>query len=428
MTEQTAAGSAMGPAQVGERVELLDVLRGFAVFGILLVNVLFYSAPLAFAHGGQWDSAADRLARGAVVFLAEGKFYALFSFLFGMGLALQAERARSRGSRFVPLYLRRLAVLLLIGLIHAYLVWWGDILHIYALIGGWLLFFLKRTPKTILIWAVVCVLVPVLTLSLMGVASMSRRAEPAAARADAAAVQQRAGDAQSAEAVRVYTKGSYVEMTRQRARELQQEYSRIGLYVPQFFALFLLGLYAGRRGIFRDVEAHLPLIRRVMWVGLCVGGFGSLLYALRVELATRGVPVPLGFLLGAFNFVIAPALGFGYAAALTLLYRRQVWRARLSPLAAVGRMALSNYLFQTLVGTTIFYGYGLGLYGRVGPAVCLAIAGGIYLVQIPLSVWWLGRFRFGPAEWAWRSLTYLKLQPLFARRDFALQPAETADS
>src|SRR5215204_4346812 len=106
MAEQITAGdagSALSPARGGERVELLDVLRGFAVFGILLVNMLFYSAPLAYAHGGQWGGAVDRLARGAVVFLAEGKFYALFSFLFGMGLALQAERARARGSRFVPL-------------------------------------------------------------------------------------------------------------------------------------------------------------------------------------------------------------------------------------------------------------------------------------------------------------------------------------
>src|ERR1700749_1219602 len=108
MTEQTTvgtAGSALSPAQGTERVELLDVLRGFAVFGILLVNILTYSAPLAFVHGNQWNSATDRLARGAIVFLAEGKFYAPFSFLFGMGLALQAERAYSRGSRFVPLYL-----------------------------------------------------------------------------------------------------------------------------------------------------------------------------------------------------------------------------------------------------------------------------------------------------------------------------------
>jgi uncharacterized protein len=163
-----------------------------------------------------------------------------------------------------------------------------------------------------------------------------------------------------------------------------------------------------------------------MWVGLLVGGSGSLLYALTVELSSRGVPVPFGFVPGALNFVSAPALGFGYAAALMLLYRREVWRARLSPLAAVGRMALTNYLLQTLIGTTIFYGYGLGLYGRVGPALCLAIAVGIFLVQIPLSVWWLGRFRFGPAEWVWRSLTYLKPQPFLAARDFALTPAEKA--
>lgn len=415
----------LGPARGGERVELLDVLRGFAVFGILLVNVLLFSAPTAFAHGGQWEGAADRLARGAIVLLAEGKFYAVFSFLFGLGLVMQAERAASRGTRFAPLYLRRLAVLLLIGLIHAYLIWWGDILHIYALIGGWLLLFRKREPKTILIWAGALVLIPVLVLTITGAAGMIARAGQIAPRPAAAGVRQ-ARAAQAAEAVRVYTEGSYGEMVRQRVNELVREYSRMGLYAPHFLALFLLGLYAGRRGIFSDPEAHVALIRRVAWVGLGVGGCGSLLYALTVEVSSRGVPIPFGFMPGALNFVTAPALGFGYAAALTLLYRREVWRARLSPLAAVGRMALTNYLLQTLIGTTIFYGYGLGLYGRVGPALCLAIAVGVFLVQIPLSVWWLGRFRFGPAEWAWRSLTYLKPQPLLAGRDFALTPAERA--
>jgi uncharacterized protein len=412
-----AGAKSLGPVVDGERLELLDVVRGLAVCGILLVNMLLYSAPASFAHGGVWTSAADRLARGAIVLFAEGKFYSLFSFLFGLGLAVQMARAEARGARFAPLYLRRLTVLLLIGLIHAYLVWWGDILHIYAILGFWLLVFRKRAPGTILAWAAVCVLIPVLTTGVLGVAATLRRAGPTV-------VRPAEGETQATETVRVYARGSYGEMGRQRVKELAQEYSRMGLHAPHFFALFLLGLYAGRRDLFRNVEAHLPFIRRVMWIGLVVGLPGSLLFALKVEMTSRGQALPLGVLPGMLHFICAPALGFSYAAALALLYRRPGWATRLSPLAALGRMALSNYLLQTLVGTTLFYSYGLGLYGRVGPALCLALAAGTILVQIPLSVWWLGKFRFGPVEWLWRSLTYLKLQPFLARRDFDLLPSE----
>jgi uncharacterized protein len=116
-----------------------------------------------------------------------------------------------------------------------------------------------------------------------------------------------------------------------------------------------------------------------------------------------------------------PALCFFYAAALTLLAQRERWKIRLAPLAAVGRMALTNYLFQSLVFTTIFNSYGLGLYGKVGPALILALAVLIFTLQIPLSVWWLRRFRFGPAEWLWRTLTYGKLQPMRVQQPVPLK-------
>jgi uncharacterized protein len=151
-----------------------------------------------------------------------------------------------------------------------------------------------------------------------------------------------------------------------------------------------------------------------------------LLVALKVEMVSIGLRSPLNFWGNILFFLTAPALCFFYAAAITLLFQQRIWRERLSPLAAVGRMALSNYLLQTLIGTTLFYSYGLGLYGTVGPAFCLLLSVVIFLVQIPLSLWWLRRFSFGPVEWVWRSLTYLKLQPLLIRRDFELRPTESS--
>jgi uncharacterized protein len=423
-----AGGQSFVPTTKQDRIQALDVLRGFAVFGILLVNMLLYSAPAAYAHGNVWTSVPDRIARALVVLFAEGKFYALFSFLFGLGLAVQMSRAEARGISFVPLYVRRLTVLLIIGLLHAYLLWWGDILHIYALLGFWLLIFRKRAPKTILIWAGFFLLLPALILFVTGSIGMLRAMNPSGApRSPAVVAAQRAKrEGASKEIVNVYAKGTYDEIARQRVKDLRLEYSRMGLYAPHFFALFLLGLYAGRREIFRHAEAHLPFIRRVMWGGLIVGLCGNLLFALKVELASFGQPSPLNFLGNILFFLTAPALCFFYAASITLLFQQRIWRARLSPLAAVGRMALSNYLLQTLIGTTLFYSYGLGLYGTVGPAFCLLLSVVVFLVQIPLSLWWLRRFSFGPVEWAWRSLTYLKFQPLLIRRDFELQPTKTS--
>ena len=182
--------------------------------------------------------------------------------------------------------------------------------------------------------------------------------------------------------------------------------------------MFLLGLYAGRRRIFENIPAHLPLIRKVLWWGLGLGLVGNFVgYAYLYLIASTLFPDPT---VPSFTRVLVwlsfnigkPALGLSYASAIILLVQRKAWKIRLGPLAAVGRMALTNYLLQTLICTTIFYGYGLGLYGKVDPTLILVLSVFIFALQILLSVWWVRRFRFGPAEWLWRTLTYGKRQPM----------------
>jgi uncharacterized protein len=160
------------------------------------------------------------------------------------------------------------------------------------------------------------------------------------------------------------------------------------------------------------VQGNLPLWRKVFVWGAVLGIIGNLLY---VTLARTGNPLEptLISLLGMVGYIIgAPALSLCYASGLVLLTQNERWYARLAPLAAVGRTALSNYLLQTLIATSIFYGYGLGLYGQIGPAFGILLTLAIFGLQIPLSNWWVERFRFGPAEWLWRTLTYGKLQPM----------------
>jgi len=400
---------ALGPVLGRERIEVIDMLRGLAIFGILLVNMSAFSMPEDFPAGQVWPSLADRAVQELILFFAKGKFVALFSFLFGLGLAVQVMRAEARGARFVPVYLRRLLVLLLIGLAHTLLLWDGDILHTYALFGFPLLLFRKRPPKTLLVWAAVFLLIPMLLFAAAAGFTVYRRAHPQAL-SQVIVIDPAEDKKQMEEDLRIYSRGTYAEMVRRRASDLPSEiFILVGIL--DILALFLLGLYAGRRGIFHDVAAHLPLIRRVRWWGLGVGLVGNVVFVI------GGSPYPsltsVRQNVGAISLIISgPALGFFYASTMILLAQKEAWQRRLAPLAAVGRLALSNYLLQSLVCTTIFYSYGLGLYGKVRPVYGLALTLVIFLLQVPLSLWWLRRFQFGPMEWLWRSLTYLRLQPM----------------
>lgn len=407
------------PISGAERIQELDVLRGFAIFGILLVNMAFFSTPLIYDQAAgtvRFGAPYDRLATWLIRFLAEGKFYTLFSFLFGLGLFVQMSRVEARGVAFVPLYVRRLLVLLLIGLAHAFLVWSGDILVTYALLGFLLLLFRHRSPRSLLWWAAAMLVLPLLFYAL---STLTLALAVGGANAEGAAQIERSfreaatsNTARAEASVRAFGRGTFAEVMAQRTQDTLQGYAFLPLAAPSVLAMFLLGLYSGRRGVFQDIPGHRPRIRRVLVWGWGIGLAGNLLYATAQEITNRAVPTGLGLLAQAGQALGAPALCLGYAAGLVLLMQHTSWRHRLAPLAAVGRMALSNYLLQSLVCTTIFYSYGLGLFGQVGPAAGILLAIVIYLAQIPLSVWWLRRFRFGPAEWLWRSLTYLRRQPI----------------
>jgi uncharacterized protein len=410
-----------GPVLPTERLVVLDILRGFALFGILAVNMAYFSTPIYSILAGlePWDSALDNAVTWLIRFVFESKFYMLFSFLFGLGLSIQMARAAARGTRFVPFYVRRLLILLVIGLAHALLIWIGDILTTYALLGFPLLLFRRRGPAALLIGAGILLAVPllfsVLPAALLELSRLSPEARVEIDRsvADSATFYAR----QAEQAQRVYATGSFAAITAQRAQDLAFFYPIYLLFVsPTILAMFLLGLYAGKRGIFQESAAHRPLLRRVLVWGLSIGLAGNLIYATISDLSSRALPTLLSAVAAVAGGISAPALCLGYIAAITLLVQRAGWRPRLTLLAPVGRMALSNYLLQSLVCTTLFYGYGFGLFGQVGPAPGLLLTIVIYTLQIPLSHWWLRRFQFGPVEWLWRTLSYGRPQPFRVTR------------
>jgi uncharacterized protein len=403
-----------GPVPAGERLVAVDTLRGFAVFGILLVNMAFFSAPVYIFQSDVrwWTATPDRVAEFAIRTLAEGKFYTLFSFLFGLGMALQMQRIEARGGRFVRTYVRRLLVLLVIGLCHALLLWFGDILTAYAVLGFPLLLFRKWGNRTILIWALVCYVLPLLVVGALTAGyELSIQDPKVAAETAQSLAYADAGMLTAAErSIAIYSRGSFAEIFLHRLENCRDALVALALMVPVIFTMFLLGLYAGRQRLLHEPERHPRLLRRLVVWGLPLGLLCNVGYAAALEWSSRIEPSWALWAGYAVYTVGMPLLSFGYAAGIVLLVQQEPWRTRLAPLAAVGRMALTNYLLQTLICTTLFYSYGLSWFGRMGPALGVLLTVAIYALRVPLSVWWLNRFRFGPAEWLWRSLTYGRWQ------------------
>ncbi len=220
----TGAPGSAGPVRQSERIQIVDILRGFALFGILLVNMELFSHPIqSFVLPADPNMPwYDQVAQWLVRFLAEGKFYALFSFLFGLGLTLQMGRVEARGGRFAPLYARRLLVLLVIGVIHAFFIWIGDILMLYALLGFVLLLFRKAKPRTLLIWAVIFWALPILfNFGSAGLIALARSDPGAGAQIDTVFANQIvAYQAEAVHALAVYSGGTFAEITAQRASDM----------------------------------------------------------------------------------------------------------------------------------------------------------------------------------------------------------------
>jgi uncharacterized protein len=358
-----------------------------------------------------WNGPGDEIAFSVMRFFFETKSWRLFSFLFGFGFALQLIRAEERGSKFAPIYLRRLIILFVIGATHA-LIYDGDILMLFAELGLLLMLFRKVPPRLLL----------VLSICLLAVFPIGRAAtsllEPTqtAPTADyAVRLEGATAEIEEDRRTHVYAVGSMREVMADNAflknpfaRPLGSESSLAR------FAMFLLGLYVGRRRIFQDIPKHMPLIRRVFWWGLPIGL--ACMGAERILNATTGYAVfrdqqatLLPQLFGDVLFVYGSTLlALGYAAGITLLAQHDRGKRLLSPLGAAGRVALTVYLSASVMYGTLFYGFAFGNVFWLGPAAVTGYAILFFAIQIVLSVWWTNRFRFGPMEWLWRGLTYLK--------------------
>jgi uncharacterized protein len=428
------------PVEEGERVASVDVLRGVALLGILAMNIVafawpesVYEIPVMAPGAGAVDSAL--WAFNHVVF--DMKMVTLFSMLFGGGLVLMADRAGRRGARLRGVYYRRVAWLLVIGLAHAYLVWDGDILVDYALCGFLLYFFRNLRPRTLIVTGLLfnLVLVPVLLgFRFVGVPYMRSTYERVETQSkqgkapgwwdeavhDGWKEMSRSEPLKREEFLKKVEahRGGYRAIVVDRAKSLVWEQTLGFVFLTWWFGggRMLIGMGLLKLGVFGA-----GLSRRTYW---------------RMMLFGYGIGVPLmvfdsahqiahGFFLDRqlwytldgwplIHMYGSLVVVFGHIGAVMLVCQSGAvpWLTR--RLAAVGRTALSNYLATSLVFTTIFYGYGLDFFGTIHRPLLYAMVLATWSVQLLISPIWLEYFRFGPAEWVWRSLTYWRLQPVLA--------------
>ncbi len=394
------ATPSLQPLAGGDRIEVIDILRGVALLGILLMNMEALSGPLDLAFTGidpHWTG-LDYGVDAAVYVLVQGKFFTLFSLLFGAGFAIMAQRAEAARRDFTPFYLRRSAGLLLIGLCHALLVWSGDILVIYALVSLPLLATREAPQRWLPAMGVLTYLCAAAMMLLLGaVVGLAAQAQgEGGSMASAIAQGQHTVELQR----QAYGHGTFVQAVAQRASDLGTALSGALIIGPEVLGMFLLGSWFARSGALAEPKRFERLYRRLRLGALPVGLGLMLLSALWVPYLAPGTFTPTTGAAYALSSLASLLMCLGYLAWIVH------WHRHLRVLAPMGRMALTQYILQSLVCTWLFYGYGLGAFETLPRAWQVPFALALFALQVLLSHLWLKHFRFGPLEWVWRAMTY----------------------
>ena len=379
----------------GGRIDSIDILRGIALFGVLVVNLILefrVSIFQQFLSASQPISMADRIVEAVVSMVFEMKAFALFSFLFGVGLAVQFERLSKRGRAYYWLS-RRLLVLLLFGLLHLLFIWNGDILTEYAIAGMLVLPFLIAPTWTIAAGAT-CFLAIYVSMPMMSLPIPWPDTETLQRHVAAANI--------------AYGTGNALDVWRFSIDELRLMLPLHLWIFPRTIALFLLGILAWRTGLMQRQEQYL----RLFWIA---GGVGIVAGVVIAAASSVGALTSLGTFGAALPNLATVVLAMGYGAVVLALAHHRVAGPVLRVFAPLGRMAFSNYIMQSVIFGFIFFGYGLGYFGRLGAMHALLIGLAVYAAQALLSGWWLTRFWFGPLEWLWRTWMYGIRQPMRKR-------------
>jgi uncharacterized protein len=409
------------PVQQSERAMILDVLRGFALLGVLCDNIVGFSGWGFFSQPQRealvtWPSDAA-LGLFELAFI-KGKFYSLFSLLFGIGFSIILVRNEQRGANPLRVFYRRLMVLFFIGAAHLYFLWEGDILMLYALLGLLLPLFRKCSDRTLLIWAAVLIASPIL-IDVIKVLLNVRTGS--FLQAIGQNIDQKNGLPNDDDSVSQYLYSKNAGWKEWRYWQEPGFFYRYAYLVetnrlPKVLGMFLIGFYAGRKMIYANLENYISLFKKIRKWGFIIGIPANLAVAY-FEIDEKSIPNVAGLPDTFFYAIGVVPLSLAYVSSICLFWIKSKGNNKLKILAPVGRMALTNYLMQTILCITLFYGVGFGLGGNIGPTIYYPIALGIYCLQILYSNWWFRYFNYGPFEWLWRSLTYWKKLPMIKTND-----------
>ncbi|MED3982961.1 DUF418 domain-containing protein [Peribacillus simplex] len=389
----------MVPLQESKRIVSIDILRGLAILGIFLVNMPSFHSPLLYIDGAErWSGGWDRILYRFSDIVAQASFYPLFAFLFGFGAIILAVRSEEKGISFPLLYIKRLSFLLILGCIHAFFIWHGDILINYAVFGFAFLFFYKMKGRNLILLGSVCYVLPFAILgSLFLIMGIFDR-EGMAITTDSAMMKQ---------SLEVYQSGTFTEIMSQRALDwymVNNPFNAIILFLS-IFPFFLIGAGVAKQGFLQKTTQYKRQLKAISIVSLLLGMSIKILpYVTVYHFGTIFVQDYLG----------GPLLTIFYITAIALLAEQAGASRLLHPLSYIGRMSMSNYLFQSMVCMAIFYSYGLGLYGSVSYTTGFVFLIALFCLQILLSLLWMGLFKYGPVEYIWRFVTYGK-KPVMRR-------------
>ena len=401
------------PVSLNERADILDVLRGFALLGVLLDNVIGFTGwgfkTLSMRKALPTWPADGILALSELTFI-NGKFYSLFSLLFGIGFSIILIRNEQKGINPLKVFYRRLFILLLIGVAHMLLLWEGDILFLYAMIGMILPLFRKFSDKALLITAAALILSPII-LDCIYIMIHARPGD--GLERIALSIDQKNGvPTDSTYANYLYKPGSGMHEWRN-WQESGWAWRYEGLLdsnrIPKVLGMFLLGFYSGRKMIYLQLEKYVSLFKKLKLWGFVIGipaAIACTYFEIFAGEVMKKEPAVLGH--SFFYAISVVPLCLAYTSVICLRWIKKKGDSKLKVLAPMGRMALTNYLMQTIIAIIIYYGIGFGFGGNIGPALFIPIGLAVYALQILYSNLWFKYFNYGPFEWIWRMLAYGK--------------------
>ena len=373
------------------RIHVIDLLRGISIIGILLVNMLDFHSPFLYLEYDYWENKADLYTYAFIDIFAQGNFYPLFAFLFGFGAFILMSRAEQRGISFSALFSRRMGFLLILGMIHAFLIWHGDILITYAVCGFLLLLVYKLTGKTLLRLSVWLYTIPYGFLGMLFL--LLQFASPAAS-------ELKTDYSKINETIDIYSNGSFMEIFSLRITEWAavNGFPNMIFLFLSVFPCILAGMAFAKLGWLERPLLHQKKLLIMFLISLPAG------------LLLKMYPYLFGQnYAGEFfqDYFGGPLLTLAIITGVTLLYEKSAMLRKIAlPFVRLGRMSLTNYLMHSIIGTIIFYSYGLGLYGDVGAFTGSIVAILILSFQLLFTTYWLRYFRMGPIEYVWRIVTY----------------------